>query len=305
MVSIETLKSYLQTKFNTTEFILEPIVGLGEVNQLFKTEIDGKTYILRVNIESEFETFVKECWCYEQAHKQGIPVPKVIELITRAGVSIMLMEYLKGENCSTMQSKDKHTQVYMHLGAYVKKLSLILPSEDIGDLKSVAHASSWFYTDYLGYELKKTASVDDYLELSAMQRNLLMNAIKLLSNTKFSFVLCHGDISLKNCMYVHQTQLLYLIDFGSAETHIKDYYEIMLKWLNVIYKQKLSESDFWQFATGMLSKDAKSWFDDNLDLIKALALVYTLDKYRYAHDKAPEWLSDYQSRFYSVLALIA
>ncbi len=304
MVTIQTIQTYLADKLKTMEVTLNPIVGLGEVNQVYKVEAHGIAYILRVNDESEYDSFIKESWCYEQAQKQKIPVPKIFDVSKSDGASFILMEFIEGENCSNILDKDFQTQVYKQLGEYVRKLSVILPAEDVGNLNSINTAKKWFYKDYLGYEISQTSNSDDYLEISNTQRASIIKALNQLMHSEFSFSLCHGDISLKNCIYVEQSELLYLIDFGNAETQIKDYFEIMLKWLDVEYKKTLSESDFIVFAAAVLENDARFWLSNNMEIIKALALVETLDKYRFAHDRAPEWEFEYKKRFYKVLEIV-
>lgn len=305
MITTEIINSYLTLKFKE-EYAIEPIIGLGEVNQVFKVNAQDKTYVLRVNSDDEIDSFIKEKWCYEQPDILSVSVPKILEVTKTNGASFMLMEFVNGENCFNIKDPIFKTEVYKQLGIYVRNLSQTTPEVDIGNLKSVDNAKKWFYNDYLGYEITQISRPDDYLILNTAQRKLIVNSLNILKDTPFDFVLCHGDISLKNCLFSKKSNTLTLIDFGCGETQIKNYFEITLKWLEEYYDKTLTDTDFMVFVSSVVNEDSTKWLESNIQLIKTLALVYTLDKYRWAHDRSSEkWGEEYKTRFYKVLELLS
>jgi len=55
--------------------------------------------------------------------------------------------------------------------------------------------------------------------------------------------------------YNSELNKLIILDFGSAETQPKYYFEIMLKCLELNYDKKISEKNFMNFAYGLLGEN--------------------------------------------------
>lgn len=307
MIPLSLIHAYLKQKLPGQPFSIAPILDLGFVNQVYLVHTEKENFVLRVNHADAIDAYRKESWCYEQAANRNIPVPAVRDVVVLDGASFMLLTQIAGENCSQVNSEPSfQTHVFKTLGAYVRALSTVTPRMDIGDLYAAEHARTWFEQDYLKYERDQTTAANDYLAVSVRERDLLVHSIDLLARTDFQFCLCHGDISLKNCLWQADTRQIVLIDFGSAETQIKDVFEIALKWIEVFYENSLSYEHFLVFVSSVVDQNAEVWLKQNLPAVEALSLIYTLDKYRWAHDRSPgEWEEKYKKRFYSVLRLLA
>lgn len=287
MIDESVIKQYLQNLLNEG-CRLEQIVGLGDVNEVYKVSTEKCDYVLKVNKSEVIENFLKEKWCIEQAENIEIPVPKVIDVSTYQDASFCLLSFIEGINSSKLTDNNIQNLLFTKLGIYSQQLTTVSPIKSIGDLKNIDDASKWFYEDYLSYEIRQTSSEDNYLVIPKENRKLLLDSLELLKNTKFEFVLCHGDISLTNSMYDSLKDIVYLIDFGCAETQPKNYFEVMLKWLDLHYEKLITQTNFDNFLKGLIGDEADIWLKDNIKIIRAFALVYSLDKYRWAHDKSSE-----------------
>lgn len=284
---------------------IEELETYGEVSKIYKVVSKNKIYILKVNSLDSYENYLKEKWCSEEVIKLGINVPKVISIEKSETESSILLEFMEGTNCFEITHEDFRKKVFENLGKVARKISSIKPSENTGDLKNITEAKKWFYEDYIGYELAQTQNQGDYLKLTTKQREKIIKALNLLKRTSFEFSLCHGDLSIKNCLYNKEQNSLVLLDFGSAETHIQGYFEIMLKWIELKYENSITEDYYLKFAEGYFGNNFKNWLENNNEIIEALALVYVLDKYRWAHDKSTQdWQEKYLTRLYRVLEII-
>lgn len=280
------------------------IEDLGEVSKVFKIETTTKNLVLKINFKDSYEIFQKEKWCSEEALKIGIKTAKIHNLEIFENYSFLLMDFVDGINCSQIIDKGLKKEAIKNLAHYSSKLAQIKPNNTIADLKNVDKAKSWFQKEYLEFEINLTSSMNDYLLLDNQSREFVLDSLSYLQKIDFEFVLCHGDLSLKNCIYNQENNTFYLLDFGSAETHLKNYFEIMLKWVESYYDKTMSEDDYILFVKEATNQASYNWLDENLQIIKKLALLYCLDKYRYAHDRNKSLEKDYEERFRVVLNLI-
>jgi hypothetical protein len=105
--------------------------------------------------------------------------------------------------------------------------------------------------------------------------------------------------------YNSELNKLIILDFGSAETQPKYYFEIMLKCFELNYDKKISEKNFMNFAYGLLGENYIQWLKENLKIIEGFALLYVLDKYRWAHDRSTKELQNqYYLRLINFLKLV-
>ena len=49
MISLDAIKAYLEKRLPERSFAIEPILGLGEVNQVYKVAAHEQNFVLRVN----------------------------------------------------------------------------------------------------------------------------------------------------------------------------------------------------------------------------------------------------------------
>lgn len=292
-----TLKNKLNSDIN-----IEKINSYGEVSNIFKILSKNQKYILKTNNLSTYENYLKEKWCSDKCKVMGIETPKTILVGKNQSFAYLLLEYMDGINCFDIKNENLKNNIFKHLGILCKKISTISPDLNLGDLKNQNNARKWFYEDYLIYEIAQTQKEEDYLDLTQNQRNIILKSLYRLKNTSFDFCLCHGDLSLKNTLYNKPENKLILLDFGSAETQPKFYFEIMLKWLELNYENSISLENFNSFAYGLIGRNYIEWLNQNKNIIEDLALLYVLDKYRWSHDKSTkDWHEKYLKRVYTVL----
>lgn len=297
------MNEFLKNVFNTS-FELIKYESKGEVSETYLIIANLKKYILKVNSKNNYEIFLKEKWCSEQANDIGIIVPKVKAVGYSTLESFILLEFREGIVCSDIENTKIKNYIFKKLGDYALKISNIKSIENIADLKRVEDAKKWFYEDYLNYEITQTQNKNDYLKLDPNNREKILKSLYMLKSISFDFCLNHGDLSLNNCLLQKDSGDLILLDFGSSETQPKYYFEIMLKWLELNYDKAITEENFMNFANGLLGENYKEWLKENFQIIKAFALLYALDKYRWAHDKSTkDWQDQYYSRLINVLKL--
>jgi len=301
---IKEIEGSLKNKFNS-EISIEKINSYGEVSNIFKILTKDQKYILKTNNLSTYENYLKEKWCSDKCKVMGIETPKIILVDKTQSFAYVVLEYIQGINCIEIKNDNLKNKIYKHLGILSRNISTISPDKNLGDLKNLQDSKKWFYEDYLNYEINQTQNKEDYLDLTLNQRETILKTLYVLKNTSFEFCLCHGDLSLKNALYIQAENKIILLDFGSAETQPKFYFEIMLKWLELNYENSISIENFNSFVHGLIGDSYIEWLNQNKNIIKDLALLYVLDKYRWAHDKsAKDWQEKYLNRLYKVLDLM-
>ncbi len=303
-MDIKEIQILLQNLLNSKVEVTK-INSYGEVSQIYLAVADEQKYILKLNNPECFEDYLKEKWFADSCLKAGITTPKVIFVGQTDTASYLLLQYSEGVNCFDIKNEEQKNEIFKNLGELAGKISRVVPAENISDLKTPKDARRWFYEDYINYELIQTQSSMDYLELKPEQREKVIGSLNTLKETEFEFCLCHGDLSLKNCLFDENKNKLILLDFGSAETQPKFFFEIMLKWLELKYEKTISNDNFLNFAHGLLGEDYLNWTHVNKKIIESLALVYVLDKYRWAHDRGTkDWQDEYLRRLRYVLNLL-
>ena len=303
-MSIFLFKELLEKKLNST-INIENFKSFGEVSDIYKVISNNKAYILKVNTLENYENFLKEKWCSDKCKEFNIETPKIY-FVDKTGLqSLLLLEFIEGINCFELENEELKNKIYKYLGVLSRKISEISVSENIGDLKTVENTKRWFIEDYINFEIAQTESKNDYLIINQIDREKILNNLYFIKDIKFEFSLCHGDLSLKNCLYNKERNKFILLDFGSAETQPKYYFELMLKWLELNYDKTISEENFMNFANGLLGENYNEWLKENIKMIEAFALLYVLDKYRWAHDRSTrEWQDKYLLRLSGVLNLV-
>jgi len=299
---INCLENYFENKVSLT--LLD---SQGEVSQVFQVNSQNQKFILKVNSLEFADLFFKESLCLGACVELGINVPRVFLLTNTENYSLMMMEFIEGENCFGVEDKEFRAKIFHQLGKWGREVNKIsdIKTINVADLKKPMRAYDWFYDDYINFEINITSSENDYLKLTNDERERILKSLTLLNNTDFEFVVCHGDLSLKNCIYNRNTNKLVLLDFGSSECQPKYYFEMALKWLELNYEKSITENDFLNFAEGMIGEEYQKSLQENTRIIEAYALVYALDKYRWAHDRSTkEWQDKYFKRFYGVLNIL-
>ena len=82
------VRTVLRKNLNLEAAKLVSISGRGATNEVVKVETLAGGLAVRLNRKTHFAAYQKEAWCLQHAHRQGIPVPTVIDCGIEGGVAI-------------------------------------------------------------------------------------------------------------------------------------------------------------------------------------------------------------------------
>lgn len=251
----------------------------GIVNDVFVVTLDAAQGVVRVSPNNNMDQFRKEAWAMASVRDVGIPVPEVVKLGTHAGRVFMAMEYVDGVD-ATEPSVDA-IAVWRRLGAYARRIHTI-PTAGFGDDMTAPGRFGGAWTDYLDYNIQSLNRSDHLLlsgVITADQSRLLRERFASLERMPFVFGLCHGDLSLKNVI-VDRTGAVTLLDWGSAESHIVPYFD-MIEVLQSSFALDHTNAGFLAFAEGLGVRA------EQLPTVHTLLLLRAVDKVRWAIDRKP------------------
>ncbi|QOS80922.1 phosphotransferase [Paenibacillus sp. JNUCC31] len=291
----------IQARRIAGEFLLEqvkssyPIIGKGFVNQVCVVETEGHKVVVRMNNKDNYPTFIKEKWCIEQA-AAGIPGPYTWSVGVMDETAYMIQTFVEGDN--GLDSKAAPSDIWRKLGEYAKQIhsiqvtgfgeELIDPIQ--GTFRSPPHpGSDGSWRGYVHYNINSLTEHDPLLELGVIKKKesgIVRQWFEQLSNKKFRFGLCHGDISLKNTM-VHPTGQLILLDWGSAEVTVVPYGDVIHLMRCQLRGEGPDEEQLKAFSEGY------GMSEEELDLARHVLLLKAFDNLRWAMDKCPEQVNHY------------
>ncbi|MBP6881286.1 MAG: aminoglycoside phosphotransferase family protein [Candidatus Pacebacteria bacterium] len=183
---------------------LESIVGRGKNNQVFKVEIEGVLYILRLhNSVQQLVLYEKEKWCAEIARKSGVKTPEITHVGLVDDWSYSIQEYIEG-TCGTEAAKE---EVWFKLGQVAKILHQI-PASEIS-LNYNQKIEDLFRDDF-------------FVEKNIFSPELSQAIIERLTGVtsrEFTPFLCHGNLHPSNVILDNEGQL-WLFDWETASGNL-------------------------------------------------------------------------------------
>ena len=183
---------------------LEPVVGKGKNNQVFKIEIDDALYILRLfNSEKQLDLYEKEKLCAQIAREAGVKTPEIIHTGFVEGWSYSFQEYIEGTHGTEADEKE----VWFKLGQVAKIIHQIPASEIILDYNQ---------------KINDLFDGDFFVEKNIFPSKLSEAVKARLKETtvwKFSPVLCHGNLHPSNVILNREGEL-WLFDWETASGNL-------------------------------------------------------------------------------------
>jgi len=273
---------------------ISQVIDHGAVNKVFIVRTRNQQLVVRVNSDREFDEFIKEKWCIDQAALRGIPGPRVIQLGKKGNYSFMVQTFLEGDDGG--HSPIDNRILWKEIGKLAKRIHAIpvsglgLRSSDLMPSEQNTSRATW--ERYVNYNVDSLTHGDRLLEIGALteyQSRIIRRIFCNLLGRDFSFGLVHGDLSLKNIM-VSQDKMISILDWGSAEAQIVPHHE-----LGEILKSSLGveSEEFRAFLAGY------GLFEEGFQEIKEdlynLMLLRSLDKLRWALDNHVEDVSKFTS----------
>jgi fructosamine-3-kinase len=288
-------------KKTTAEFDSTPVKSIrilhgGDVNQVYRVTTATTDYVFRLNKPSYIEEFRKEWYCYKEVAKHGIPTPKLYKHGTTVEYAYEIIGYV-----APKKSFDK-IKVWEKLGEYARACSQIkLLPERATD--TAEHAALHFCDKYLAYDIGEMTSTDFLLNgkvYSSAQQQKILGKLKQIQDIKFEFGLVHGDINWGNFV-VDKENIVYLIDWGSADIDLIPQLEILLVYKLWIVNKRINQEQFNAFLKGI---GGGTEFTDK-EQIESLLLLYLMDKLRWSHDqKEHTAYKDYLWQFKKLLKIL-
>lgn len=212
---------------------IESITGKGVKNDVFKVTIQNKSYIFRLNEESEFPIYQKEQWCINKAKEAGIPVSECYGIGLEDAHAFMILDYIEGENGIDTDAK-RHSEIYKTLGTYARKINSI-QVDGFGEYVDVlgrGFADSW--EGVVTKSIDEIFGIDLLIErgvINQIQCDVLKKRISELYDWDFEPRLCHGNLGAANTIMGHDG-VLFLIDWGNGAGHRAPHFDLaeLLTW---------------------------------------------------------------------------
>lgn len=254
----EIISDIVNTVFGSSYKNLEPIVGKGKNNQVFKIEIDGALHILRLfNSEQQLDIYKKEKFCAEKVMETETKTPKISHVGFLNGWSYSFQEYIEGTHGTEADEKE----VWFKLGQVAKIIHQIPVPEII-----------------LNYNQKINDLFDgDFFEEKNIFSSKLSEAVKarLKEATvwKFSPMLCHGNLHPSNVLLDGDGEL-WLFDWETASSNLSPQAD-----LAEIYTWNNGKDNIAKFCEGygLTSTDVQTMMRDIQTLI-LLRLVEVIQR---------------------------
>jgi fructosamine-3-kinase len=220
-------------EFGEIPISIEQITGKGEANFVFKIEISGNRYILRINGEDSLRTYEKEKWCMEKATSIGIPTSKTVTMGIHQDYSYQIQHHIEGIHGADLPNQlDK---IWFTLGEYAKELNTIKVKgygENLKDPMNDDFVNSWkSITDWeIDFLFEDNFLIKENI-FTPSQQDSFKKRINELYSWSFDSVICHGNLAPKNTI-IHPSGTIYLLDYGTTSAHRAIYFDLaeVLTW---------------------------------------------------------------------------
>jgi len=276
---------------------INPIIGKGDVNQVFILTSKHSKIVLRMNSADSHNRFLKEGWCLKKAKEKGIPGPKVLSIGKKDDFSFMFISFLPGVvGKEALMSKP---DIWFQIGKYARlihQIPVIGFGEDF-DTDGVFKDSWQRFSDY---NIDSLNDNDPLLDLKIFDKDksqLIKDLFVVFKDKNFKFGLNHGDLSLANVMVDREN--ISLFDWGCAMAHIVPHFEIE-EILRSVLKEDSNKFKHFLKGYGLSLSEFKVIKDD----ILILRLLWTIDKLRWAIDRSPDKIKSYSQEVKKSLNLV-
>ena len=286
----------IQQLFKSKSIIITPITGKGRVNRVYIVSQGKDRFVIRINSEEELSRFKKEVWCSEEATKEKISTPRVLDVGARNDAAYMILNFVAGSNGDDIT--ENRNKVWYTMGNYAQKINQISTQGFSENMVSPGvFSDSW--RRYLDYNINSLSEEDKLLSLGTINKKQsaqIKDKLLKLRETKFKFGLIHGDISLENVIVAKDN--VTIIDWGCAESSIVPHMEIV-----DLLQNQVSENDdcFSNFLRGYSMK--REEYESIKSEIDTLTLLQAIDKLRWAIDRSPDQISNFSEKVIAIASV--
>jgi len=198
------INQIVEDVFGSTYTNLEPTVGKGKNNQVFKVEVGGVLQILRLSDSpQQVDLYEKERWCAEVVREVGVKTPVITHVGSVDGWSYSFQEYIEGMHGTEADEED----VWFKLGQVAQVIHQI-PASEI-TLSYSEKINSLFEDDF-------------FVEKGVLSSGLMSKVKNRLNETltwEFSPMLSHGNLHPSNVILDSDGQL-WLFDWETASGNV-------------------------------------------------------------------------------------
>jgi len=266
---------------------IKPIVGKGDVNEIFIIQLEDKKILLRINSKWDGLTeFKKESWCIKQAKKKGVLGANILSIGKYKDFSYMIYEFIEGKSGKQIKNRG---EIWTMIGRYAKLINSI-KVKGYGlrfSPKDNKFIGSW--EKFIDYNIKSLKEGDKLIELKVykeIQLPTIKNYFLGLKKNKMKVGLVHNDLSLRNVI-VDKKEKLFLIDWGCAEANFVphgEFVEILGAGHMDLKIPTNEEINCFLKGYGISKREFEILKKD----ISKFLLLVSFDKLRWAIDKSPK-----------------
>jgi aminoglycoside phosphotransferase (APT) family kinase protein len=185
---------------------VEPIVGKGRNNLIFKISVMDELYILRINNSSgQLEKYNKELWCSGLLQDSKVKIPKIIKVGILDGWAYSFQEFVEG--VSGKDAEKYNNKIWFTLGKYAKTFNQIPADEIALDYKS--KIEGLFEEGFFVSQGMFSPEISNQIE----------KRLRETYSWEFSPTLAHGNLSGNNVV-VDSSENIWLIDWETATGNI-------------------------------------------------------------------------------------
>jgi aminoglycoside phosphotransferase (APT) family kinase protein len=205
----------------------------GLSNSVFRFRVSHGEFILRSHDDAtQYSIYLKEHWSMEAARRQGIPVPRVLEIGNFAdGRAYMIQEVVTGVDGRLAADR---LGVLEQLGRFAARLHSIRthgfgPVFDWSENTLSRHAS-WAAYLRSGFDVgSRLQTLQKHRMLDGRQAKSIASAMHAVAQWRKRGVLHHGDLRLKNVIVDPATsRIVALIDWDNATSQPGPYWDLSI-----------------------------------------------------------------------------
>ncbi|RED32178.1 phosphotransferase family protein [Paenibacillus sp. VMFN-D1] len=273
------------------------IEGKGITNQVCVVETEINKVVVRMNVKDEYQSFIKEKWCIEQAAEVGVPGPKVMSIGIVDETAYMIQGFIEGVNGgdSTVQK----SIIWRRLGEYAKLIDSIqvkgygenLIDPVHGEFQSPPHAGSdGTWQGYVQHNINSLTEHDPLIEhgvINQAESQRIKQRFEDIKSEPFRFGLIHGDISLKNTI-INQANQVILLDWNAKVSVVPHATVAQLMHYQILgLDESPNAEEFEAFIDGY------GIIREDLSGIRNYLLLRAFDNLRWSIDQRPDLVKPY------------
>ena len=273
------------------------IEGKGITNQVCVVETEINKVVVRMNVKDEYQSFIKEKWCIEQAAEVGVPGPKVMSIGIVDETAYMIQGFIEGVNGG--DSTVQESIIWRRLGEYAKLIDSIqvkgygenLIDPVHGEFQSPPHAGSdGTWQGYVQHNINSLNEHDPLIELGVINQaesQRIKQRFEDIKSEPFRFGLIHGDISLKNTI-INQANQVILLDWNAKVSVVPHATVAQLMHYQILgLDESPNAEEFEAFIDGY------GIIGEDLSGIRNYLLLRAFDNLRWSIDQRPDLVKPY------------